>query len=676
MADQPFSLRQDIFKASYPLINVVPVHCNVLTESQITTFLQNRENNFLGVAGAYNSRCVLEAVALATPIEVLVIRFSSPGGSTRRKAKEKRSGVNLLQDTVLCNPVIKKLSFNMDRLTTSMFLDFGIFVAGAIDIQHAVNDQENRHAMAIVFQALGGKETLHASNVAKNFGDETFSKKQSSLAIRAWASYHVNSNLRRLVAINTNSLHEKHLRVLAKLRRTTDRLDTLKPKRVKNDVAKEVSSKGGNLELSCTRYKTRVRRPGNQIIQVAFHDKGKIQNRNVRLRDVKGRSAVIAMPATAEKVHAVYTIGKPDPTNAEKERMEVILTCLQGSCSFFEQRFVLRIWEGRYPRGRPSTTVPSAIHYSVKPLNASQKQAVQAVLSDAAEHDITMIQGPPGTGKTTVIAACVTSMVAARGGRGIWLIAQSNVAVKNIAEKLADSDFFDFRILVSEEFHFDWHEHLYHKVDDNLIRSDHFPKTIVETERRLDEASQIEVGDYAPLLRSYGKSLNKLVFIGDDKQLAPYGQDDLGDLESIFEIDHLRRRAFFLDTQFRMPTPIGLFISRHVYNNRLRTVHKIHVRTSCRFVDVSEGKEESSGNSWKNVSEAQQAVRIARVCHARGQAFRLITPYDAQRGLLEERLKAEGLPWEDKCFNVDSFQGKAHLLTVTRDIDDKDATRQ
>ena len=38
-------------------------------------------------------------------------------------------------------------------------------------------------------------------------------------------------------------------------------------------------------------------------------------------------------------------------------------------------------------------------------------------------------------------------------------------------------------------------------------------------------------------------------------------------------------------------------------------------------------------------------------------SFRIITPYDAQRSALEQALKVEDLNWEDKCFNVDSFQG-------------------
>jgi len=38
----------------------------------------------------------------------------------------------------------------------------------------------------------------------------------------------------------------------------------------------------------------------------------------------------------------------------------------------------------------------------------------------------------------------------------VWVIAQSNVAVKNVAEKLVESGFLDFKLLVSRDFHFDW----------------------------------------------------------------------------------------------------------------------------------------------------------------------------------------------------------------------------
>lgn len=68
---------------------------------------------------------------------------------------------------------------------------------------------------------------------------------------------------------------------------------------------------------------------------------------------------------------------------------------------------------------------------------------------------ITIIQGPPGTGKTSVIAFFV-QMAVALGKSGIWLVAQSNVAVKNIAEKLSQVGFHDYRLLVSDSFIDDW----------------------------------------------------------------------------------------------------------------------------------------------------------------------------------------------------------------------------
>jgi regulator of nonsense transcripts 1 len=63
----------------------------------------------------------------------------------------------------------------------------------------------------------------------------------------------------------------------------------------------------------------------------------------------------------------------------------------------------------------------------------------------------------------------------------------------------------------------------------------------------------------------------------------------------------------------------------------------------------------------QNVAEAQAAVVEARFYHKNRRSYRIITPYDAQRALLESTLKAAKIPWENKVFCVDSFQGKCHL---------------
>jgi regulator of nonsense transcripts 1 len=90
-------------------------------------------------------------------------------------------------------------------------------------------------------------------------------------------------------------------------------------------------------------------------------------------------------------------------------------------------------------------------------LNASQDIAVQRIVSEADNDRVVLIHGPPGTGKTTVIAASVLSIMEyGNKQRTIWLVAHSNVAVKNIAEKLDKVGFREFKLLVSKDFHYDW----------------------------------------------------------------------------------------------------------------------------------------------------------------------------------------------------------------------------
>jgi hypothetical protein len=95
------------------------------------------------------------------------------------------------------------------------------------------------------------------------------------------------------------------------------------------------------------------------------------------------------------------------------------------------------------------------------------------------------------------------------------------------------------------------HEHLYGRIKENIIVSDRFTKpgaiqralqgtqvilctlSMISNSRLqlagvpqvvpivnviIDEASQIEVGQYVPLFKTFGNSLRKICFVGDDKQ--------------------------------------------------------------------------------------------------------------------------------------------------------------
>jgi len=122
-----------------------------------------------------------------------------------------------------------------------------------------------------------------------------------------------------------------------------------------------------------------------------------------------------------------------------------------------------------------------------------------------------------------------------------------------------------------------------------------------------------------------------------------------------------------------MPIPIGNFISKAVYDNRLKSKHNIDSLSCVSFVDVR-GQEQKAGTSWtvsifnvsvplagtqdfeKNPVEVNCLINLVRRYYG-AKNFCIITPYDAQRSAIEKALKAEQLPWET-VFNVDSFQGE------------------
>lgn len=66
-------------------------------------------------------------------------------------------------------------------------------------------------------------------------------------------------------------------------------------------------------------------------------------------------------------------------------------------------------------------------------LNDSQKDSLNSVL----ENDVTIMKGPPGTGKTSTIYETVLQLLD-RGVKPVMVVASSNLAVDNIAEKMVD----------------------------------------------------------------------------------------------------------------------------------------------------------------------------------------------------------------------------------------------
>jgi len=179
----------------------------------------------------------------------------------------------------------------------------------------------------------------------------------------------------------------------------------------------------------------------------------------------KGKTTVItAHGAKISNPTAITVLGHQDPTNSERARELFLLQILQGVKSLKSFPLLQLLWLNSESHPNIETQFP----FDEGNLNQSQKKVVSAMLG---ESDITIVHGissipniytdffsdrsigPPGTGKTTAIAQA--SRFWAKVKEDVWIVAHSNVAVKNIAEKLLKNDI-DFKIIVSKEFYVEW----------------------------------------------------------------------------------------------------------------------------------------------------------------------------------------------------------------------------
>ncbi|KAE9397707.1 P-loop containing nucleoside triphosphate hydrolase protein [Gymnopus androsaceus JB14] len=525
-------------------------------------------------------------------------------------------------------------------------------------------------------------------------------KSSEQLCLRAWISAKVAcaeetcSRIQTVRKVDTRSIRKDILLCLGTLLRQNDILARAHPKVSNNEYESAPVDTEGNMKLVNARYKTRVRVSKQSYVE-AVSTNGKIFRGQAK--GAKGKTTHIHFQqgiSTSHAIQSVRVIGLDEPTTSEKARDSLLLRVLQDEAKLTDAEFVRFIWfkteEDTRRLQQPSVSLHingSLLEPHLKHLNASQVGVVAAMVN-VNLNPVVVVHGPPGTGKTTTIssAAEIWSKVYSEP---VWIIGHSNVSVKNIAEKLLKRKV-DFKLIVSKEFYVEWHEHIYETIQERLMRTDELPADrlamsrvvgssrvilstlgllsnpaldkngtfdIIPVERLIvDEASQINVFEYMHVFHKFRKSLQKVCFFGDPKQLPPFGQEKAKTLQSIFEIKHLRAISYFLDTQYRMPVPLGNFISAHVYKQRLKSQHDITDYSCVRFVNTPRGVEEKRGTSWVNSEEVSTIVHLVRHYY-HSKKFCIITPYDPQRSFIQKRLKQEDLPWED-VFNVDSFQGK------------------
>ena len=376
---------------------------------------------------------------------------------------------------------------------------------------------------------------------------------------------------------------------------------------------------------------------------------------------------------------------------------------------------------------------------------ASNESQLEALKGAFYEDDIFFIQGPPGTGKTTVIRELVEQYIIHNPNSRILIVSQANVAVDNALSGIikehrdmivrcgnADKIDEDLQSVTLDKYYNDYIEKIrinaymadrdiYNKwiefvMPDSGINSN-IGELIIRTHKIvgatcvglarkriglervnfdlviIDEAGKALPGEILiPVLRA-----NKLVMIGDHRQLPPVINPVLYDPESIelknreyientlFQISLFERlyeqapdsNKIMLTRQFRMPSVIGELISKLFYGGRLQNgqgtelKEPIYSDNNLVMYDFSNDKhyhEDKGYNSVINYREADYVVALLeKIIESKpGHNIAVITPYRGQKRLIQNcRLRSNSLKNANIRINtIDAFQGDEAEIVI------------
>ncbi len=348
-------------------------------------------------------------------------------------------------------------------------------------------------------------------------------------------------------------------------------------------------------------------------------------------------------------------------------------------------------------------------------LNPNQQTAVV----EALNRKITLVHGPPGTGKTHVACEIVSEQLARNAEYPILVVAETNMAVDNLCEKLLGRDIRVVRIgkldQISNVVHCITLEgqiekkriqerkdkkvsKFFSKADikpifkaaqvvattctgagDSCLKGMKFPFVVV------DEATQVtEPTSLIPLM--YG--CQQLTLIGDPEQLAPSvsikHNSPLELTELSITIFHRLQKlpsfdSVFLNEQHRMHPKLVEFPSTHFYGGKLVTANSRHEQKSIfqenvPFIDISNPhvfinchqSEIRSGTSHSNLIEAQLVITvIKRLIDSKisSQQVVVLTPYSGQLKCIQNECQTHKLNLV-RVYTIDSFQGREADIVI------------
>jgi len=320
-------------------------------------------------------------------------------------------------------------------------------------------------------------------------------------------------------------------------------------------------------------------------------------------------------------------------------------------------------------------------------------ETVSAVAS-ALDNSYLFIQGPPGSGKSTIGSHVICDLL--QHGKRVAVTGMSHKAIHNLLHKVEQctherngsfrgrykhsGNGSEYRSELASPFIESVNSNKSFDGDDyQLAGGTGFLLAREELAGRfdylfIDEAGQVSLADALAM----SLCAKNVVLLGDPSQLAQVSQgrhplhaDDsvlqhlLGDEQTVPE-----RFGIFLGVSYRMQPKICEFISRAMYENRLRpadstVMHRVVMPdgdlAGLYFLPI-----EHDGNASSSVEEANAIVSWISALRTHGQVIDsrppvrdviVVTPYNAQRRLISEKLRQAAID-DVQVGTVDKFQGQ------------------
>jgi uncharacterized protein len=386
------------------------------------------------------------------------------------------------------------------------------------------------------------------------------------------------------------------------------------------------------------------------------------------------------------------------PANVQRGALARIARSFLEEKLFKQYPSTYDLLANRDPRVRGDRTLQPPV------VNAESVSGAVAAL----ENSYLFIQGPPGSGKSTYGSQAICDLL--ERGRRVAVTSNSHKAIHNLLRMVEDC-------IVARGGTFSGRYKHTKKNPDSQYRNSPFIESYDSNEALygddyllaggtgwlfareelagkfdylfIDEAGQVALAD-ALALSACAKNV---VLLGDPSQLAQVGQGQQPLHAGDSVLEHLLgnaqtvapHRGIFLDVSYRMQPDICTFISEAVYERRLRAagsarVHRVNVGARA-LAGLYYVAVEHAGNGSRSEEEADEIVAHVARLRERGMVVDskppqrdavarpltdrdiiIVTPYNAQRRLVQRKLRGAGFDIEAstgiEVGTVDKFQGQ------------------